>query len=487
MFERLIAYQAQHQPKGLAIASAWDRFTYCEMADDIVRASAWVADLKLAWGARVLIDVPHPYLHWVLTFGLESAGVISAASSPVRGVTDDLVALGAVALFARNPPDNALGLPVYRIDQAWLNGLQSYSRTWAGDRLRRGEDGFRIIMTSGTTGDAKKILLTRAMMDRRVAETAVARIFAPGDGLRATTDIGVGSIAGLQLAFACWVRGGTLCSHDPRGTWAKTLKDLAINGLMTSPYHLQVLLRELPEDFAPDDALIVVIAGGSLSKPLVAECARRLTRQVFVTYGSTETGGVTLGHVNTLEGAEDSAGYINPWAQVEVLDDQGVALPRGRIGELRIGGDQLVAGYLDDAAGTAEFFKDGWFYPRDLGLVTEQGSMQVLGRVDDLMNFGGAKVVASRLETLVLRLPGILDAAAFAAPDEQGLDAPHVAYVCEAWFDSALLEAIFHDVLKRPPRLMRLDVVPRNAMGKIQRNTLRERVVEAAAMALNEG
>ena len=485
MFERLIAYQAQHTPQGLAIASAWDRFTYRQMADDIVRASAWAADLKLAWGARVLIDVPHPYLHWVLTFGLESAGVISAASSPTRAITDDLIALSAVALFARNPPDNALGLPVHRIDQAWLDGLQSYSPSWAGDRLRRGEDGFRIIMTSGTTGAAKKILLTRAMMDRRVAETAVARIFAPGDGLRATTDIGVGSIAGLQLAFACWVRGGTLCSHDPRGTWAKTLKDLAINGLMTSPYHLQVLLRELPEDFTLDNDLIVVIAGGSLSKPLAAECARRLTREVFVTYGSTETGGVTLGHIDRLEGAEDSAGYLNPWARVEVLDEQGFPLPRGKIGEVRIGGDQLVAGYLDDPAGTAEHFKDGWFYSRDLGVLSPEGRLQVLGRVDDLMNVGGAKMVASRLETAALHVPGVLDAAAFVAPDEQGLDAPHIAYVGDP--DIAPLAAIFRDRLGRTPRLMRLEAIPRNPMGKIQRNTLRDLVVAAAATAAGGG
>ncbi|MES2343357.1 MAG: hypothetical protein V4597_16940, partial [Pseudomonadota bacterium] len=70
MFERLIAFQAQHQPQGLAIASAWDRFTYRQMADDIRRCAAWAAELKLPWGSRALLAVPHPYLHWVLTFGL---------------------------------------------------------------------------------------------------------------------------------------------------------------------------------------------------------------------------------------------------------------------------------------------------------------------------------------------------------------------------------------------------------------------------------
>lgn len=480
MFERLIAFQAAHQPDGLAIASAWDRFTYRQMADDIARCCAWVAELNLAWGSRALIAVPHPYLHWVLTFGLESAGVITAATSPIRGLTDDLILVGAHMLFARDPPENALGLPVYRIDQAWLDGLQAYSPTWAGDRPRRGEDGFRIVMTSGTTGEVKKLLLTRGMMDRRVAETAVTQVFAPARSPRGISDIGVGSLAGIQLAFLCWTRAGTLCSHDPRGTWAQTLKDLAIDFMVTSPYHLQVLLRSLPEDYEPDPELIVGVAGGSLSKPLALECKRRLSPYIIITYGATETGSVTVGHIDSLEGAEDSAGYLNPWATVEVLDEAGQVLPPGQVGQLRIGGDQVVAGYLDDPAGTAQYFKDGWFYPRDLGVVSASGRLQVLGRVDDLMNVGGAKVVAARLETMALKVAGVLDAAAFTAPDDQGVDAPNIAYVCEGEIDTAPLEAIFTNVLKRPTRLMRLDAIPRNPLGKIQRNLLRDLAAAAA-------
>ena len=286
------------------------------------------------------------------------------------------------------------------------------------------------------------------------------------------------SLAGIQVALLCWTRGGTVCRHDARGSWAKTLKDLAIDFMVTSPYHLQVLLRDLPEDFAPDPHLIVGIGGGSLSKPLALECRRRLSPNIVITYGATETGGVTVGHIDSLEGAEDSAGFLNPWATAQVLDDQGMVLPPGEIGELRIGGDQVVSGYLDDPVGTTAYFKDGWFYPRDLAMLTSEGRLTVLGRVDDLINIGGTKFVASRLETRVLKIPGVLDAAAFAAPDEQGLDAPHVAYVCEAGFDRAGLEAVFTDILERPPRLLKLDTIPRNPMGKIQRNVLRDLVIE---------
>lgn len=480
MFERLIAFHANHRPEGLAIASAWDRFTYRQMADDIRRCAAWVAELKLPWGSRALIAVPHPYLHWVLTFGLETAGVISAATNPFQTLAGDVALIHADVVFARDPPPTPVGAPVHRTDQAWLDGLARYPANWAGDRPRRGEDGFRIVSTSGTTGSPKKILLTRGMMDRRVADTAVTQVFKTAAHPRGISDIGVGALAGIQLAFLMWTRGGTLCHHDPRVPWAQTLSELEIDFLVAAPYHLQVLLRNLPQDQVPNPELIVGIAGGSLSKPLAQECRRRLSPNIIITYGATETGAVTVGHVDTLEGAEDSAGYLNPWATVQVFDAEGRVLPPGQVGEVRIGGPHVVAGYLDDLAGTAAHFKDGWFYPNDLGVLTDEGRLTVLGRLDDLMNIGGAKLVASQLETHVLKVAGVLDAAAFAAPDEQGLDAPHVAYVSDAGFDPAPLEEIFTVRLGRSPRLMRVDEIPRNPLGKIQRLQLRDQVIAAA-------
>ncbi|CAN5902441.1 N/A [soil metagenome] len=481
MFERLIAFHANHRPDGLVIASAWDRFTYRQMADDIRRCAAWVAELELPWGSRALIAVPHPYLHWVLTFGLETAGVISASTSPLATLTGDLALIHAEVLFARDVPDTPVGVPVHRIDQAWLDDLARYPANWAGDRPRRDTDGFRIVTTSGTTGTPKKILLTRGMMDRRVADTAVTQVFAPPDHPRGISDIGVGALAGIQLAFLLWTRGGTLCHHDVRVPRAQTLAELEIDFLVAAPYHLQMLLANLPEDHVANPALLVGIVGGSLSKPLVLECRARLSPNIIITYGSTETGAVAVGHVDSLEGAEDSAGYLNPWAVVQVFDAQGALLPAGQVGEVRIGGPHVVPGYLDDLAGTQAQFKDGWFYPNDVGVLTETGRLTVLGRLDDLMNIGGVKLVASQLETVVLKVAGVLDAAAFAAPDEQGMDAPHVAYVSAAGFDPAPLEEIVTVRLGRPARLMRVAEIPRNPLGKIQRVLLRDRAVAAAA------
>nr|QQZ49122.1 hypothetical protein JKL49_18465 [Phenylobacterium glaciei] len=138
-------------------------------------------------------------------------------------------------------------------------------------------------------------------------------------------------------------------------------------------------------------------------------------------------------------------------------------------------------GYLDNPEGSEARFRDGWFWPGDLGAVSAAGVLQVMGRTDDLMNIGGSKFLAGRLEALVLRVDGVLDAAAFVAPDEQQLDAPHVAYVANDELDLTPLRMIFTQALGREARLLRVLEIPRNAMGKIQRDVLRGQLSDSKA------
>ena len=109
---------------------------------------------------------------------------------------------------------------------------------------------------------------------------------------------------------------------------------------------------------SPD--LTLFVGGGSLSRPLMEASRARLAGNIVVGYGATETGGLAQGHTDLLEGFADAAGFVQPWAEVDVVDPEGRSLPSGEIGEIRIRGEELVGGYLDDIAqpGRAAF-RDG--------------------------------------------------------------------------------------------------------------------------------
>jgi acyl-coenzyme A synthetase/AMP-(fatty) acid ligase len=192
-----------------------------------------------------------------------------------------------------------------------------------------------------------------------------------------------------------------------------------------------------------------------------------------VNYGATETGTVAIGALADMPGSETAAGFVCPWADIEILDPAGVPVSTGQVGEIRIRSPAMTHGYLDDPADVSGMFRDGWFCSGDLGFVDARGLLHIEGRTNDLMNIGGSKFLAPSLESLVIGLPGVMDAAAFVAPDEDGLSVPHLAYVAGPNFD---LDAV-HDSTRRAVgghelRLIEVRAIPRNAMGKVRRHQL---------------
>lgn len=479
MFERLIAFNAGQFPQRTALAHGLDSFTFARMAADIGRCANWLATLDLPPGGRALLHIPHPYVHWIVTLGLEQHGVVTASTALAGAIADDAALLRADLVFSSQAPDQPVDVPLHLIDQAWIDALADQPAAWTRRLTPAPGDPCRIIVTSGTTGAPKKILLTRAMIDERIQNLIMAQMYASPD-LVAVSTIGVGSVGGFLTRLRCWAQGGTMYCRGEGADWAQDLATRKITLIRLAPFHLQGLLRALPDDFAPQPGLTLGLMGGSLSPALAAETRRRLTGDIVVNYGSAEAGTVAIGRLDELGGVDDAAGFLCPWAEIEVLGPDGAALPRGQVGELRLRADDLAAGYLDDPEATAEMFRDGWFWPGDLGVLSPTGLLTVVGRTNELLNIGGAKFLASRLEALVLRAEGVLDAGVFLAPDADGLDTAHVAYVAAGDLDLTPLQMIIGRALGgREPCLLRVAEIPRNAMAKIQRDTLRAWALDA--------
>ena len=140
---------------------------------------------------------------------------------------------------------------------------------------------------------------------------------------------------------------------------------------------------------------------------------------------------------------------------------------------IRVRTPSLVQGYLGDEAATAEHFRDGWFYSGDMGSLDADGLRRVEGRVSELMNFGGQKVMAIRLEEAVRACTGVLDGAAFGAADASGLEKPWLAIVRgEDFVEAQVVQAL--EPFRLPPVFLAwVEAIPRNAGGKIDRLRLR--------------
>jgi acyl-coenzyme A synthetase/AMP-(fatty) acid ligase len=333
--------------------------------------------------------------------------------------------------------------------------------------------------SSGTTRAPRRIGMTWAQIDAGADSAATLHgVGRPGSGeLHAWIGFtGPESMLGFTLTLAAWRQGAAVAIAPDIPRLIPQIQKLRPRVLGLTPVGLRGLLAELPEDFALQPQLRVVVAGGPLPPAVAREARRRLSPDIRTAYGATEAGSglatAFAGHLDTHPGA---VGYPVPGVAIEIVDGAGCPLPPGRQGHVRIGGPRTAVAYLDDPQASAAAFRDGAFYPGDLGRLTEEGLLIIDGRLDERMNLGGHKFMPALLEDAALECPGILDAAAFAVPDAHGLDDCWLAVVGAEGFAPDTLAAHLARYDGLPPRRFAwIQDIPRNAMGKVERFKLRE-------------
>jgi len=466
MFHTLIAKQGA-QPLKTVMVVADQSYPYGLMVGQIAQCAAWLRTLDLRPKSRALLHIAHPYAHWLLTFALEQVGVTSCAVSSPEAVQASVIALDAQTLFTSPGVRATPPCSTHVIDQAWFDRLADLSSEAEPPPPRSPDDILRIFVTSGTTGAPKKIPLTRAVIETRMRNAQKGGYYSRPD-LSMSATFAMSTVSGWINGLYCFNEGGQLVSGRP---WRHMLEAGQINLLRLAPANLQALLADLPADFTQPEDLRLSVIGGSLSPGLAERASQLLTPDILVNYGATETGTVAMGMLKDLD-RPDAAGFICPWARIEAVDAKGLPVPVDEVGEIRIRSDNLCAGYLDDPAATAAMFRDGWFWPGDLGRISKDGRLVIVGRNNDLMNIGGVKVLATAIEAVALTVPGVTDVAAFPGPGEDGLTTPHIAYVADENLDPQALTSRLIQAIGRAPILIEVAEIPRNGMGKIQRDLL---------------
>ena len=338
-----------------------------------------------------------------------------------------------------------------------------------------------IIYTSGTTGRSKGAMLTRGNLASNAAALAAAWHFTADDVLLHALPLFHvhGLFAALNTVLAAGAGILLRTGFDAAEVLGLLPRATVLMGVPT----FYTRLLQLPALDRSTTASIRLFVSGSA--PLLAEThhefAARTGHTILERYGMTET----LMNTSNPYAGERLPGYVGPplpGVEVRIVDpDSGAALGAGdAIGAIEIRGPNVCAGYWQDAAKTAsEFRSDGWFKSGDLGRYNAQGYLQIVGRAKDLVISGGYNVYPKELEQELDALPGVIESAVFGVthPDfGEGVTAVVVqapgAELSEAAIVAAL-QARFARY-KVPKRVIVVSELPRNAMGKVQKNLLRQ-------------
>ncbi len=478
----LILARAARRPDAVAIVEGGQQVRYRHFERAVRAASASLATRGVGVGTVVGLESSHVTTHLVLTLAIARLGAISMPGGAGASLDERLAPLrrvGARLLVGERPlrEGTSIGGFEYIVaDRSVLDARTQDAPTgWSPDA---GDLVWRLTLSSGTTGTQKVIPLTQEHSLTHIL--AHQNVIAYGPGTRLCLLIGVNISFGLIHALQQLFHGGTVVAFTPRLAETFELCERnEVTHMIASPAAAAQLAAMLDGDAPRLPGMNLYMGGGAVSPRLRDTLASRLTPRLGVIYGSTELGMMTAADPETFARHPDSVGHVVPWALAEAVGGDGTVLAPGHTGELRF---QLLGrfdGYLGDAQTTAERLRDGWYYPGDVGSVSRDGLVRVTGRVDDVINLGGLKLLPEQIEQVLETLPGVAQAAAFTV-EMGGAEPVLVAAVVPQGesFDEARLLSQARERLGRraPRRIFRLPALPRNELGKVLRRELARRV-----------
>ena len=467
MFENIISFQARYRPEAIALALPRSEVSFGLFDADVNRLARRLQPLTAA-SMRVAVQVTSPGLHWVALLALARLGCVSASLPRVGERPEaDLLALLRPDLLLTDrsdAPASALHLSPSWIQETFEGPAESVE-----SHRFEPDDPVRLVLSSGTTGTPKKMLITRRMVDERIRTGGLSQ-FAHR---RLHSAVGLDTETGFRAPFVAWATGSPVLYPDAGFRWSDFLLGSRPQAIVLVPAQLDAILASLPQDFAPQPNLNLILVSGAPPSALYQRARTRLTPNIFVTYGSTEAGLACQASPWLMERGEALTGIISPSAEVEVVDDRDRALPLGAAGRVRVRTDEMVDGYLDDEALTRTYFKDGWFYPGDLGAISAGGRLSVHGRETEVLDLGGLRIAPSAIEEVLLACPGVHDAAAFAVSDGDGMQQARAGVVCTPACDLGAASAALRRALPQfEVELVTMAAIPRSERGKIQRDVL---------------
>src|SRR6267142_3868516 len=145
----------------------------------------------------------------------------------------------------------------------------------------------------------------------------------------------------------------------------------------------------------------IVCYSALMSKELAERVRARMCPNLYYRYGSTEAGNVAFGPASSLLRITGAVGYVVPGATIEITDVAGQYLPAGREGTIRIRASSMARCYLADPGASAEAFREGFFYPGDLGYLMADGIVVLTGREKTILNLGGHKTRPEIIEDVL--------------------------------------------------------------------------------------
>ena len=499
---RVLAESCKKYGQKPAIVFEGKKYTFKEVDEEIRRRSTWLHRMGVQKGDRVAVQLPKSMEFVFIHLGVLSIGAITLPLNPdypPEEVAYFLTDSGA-SLFIndektfQNNRDFLKAIPgmkTFLMDETSPAGLDSLAlelekigsedpRTYPSQN----DEVAMIIYTSGTTGKSKGAMITHRNLVSNMIALKEAWDWTDEDVLLHVLPLI--HVHGLSVALHGGLHAGsTIIMHekfDPWRVW-RTIEEEQCTLLMAVPTIYHRLLNEW-DKVKPNLASMRVFISGSapLSENLFDRFGKVTGFRILERYGMTEAGMIASNLIDLPGRKARSVGYPLPGVNVRIVSEKGVDVKPGEVGEVWIQGDNVFKGYWGMPEKTQASFDGGWFKTGDLGYQDPKDCLRLylVGRAKELIITGGYNVYPKEIENVLEKHEAVQEAAVIGLPDEDYGERVTAIVVLKKGPKPVSTEGMIAYCrqhlasYKCPKEVFVTDQLPRNTMGKIQKNVLQK-------------
>jgi acyl-CoA synthetase (AMP-forming)/AMP-acid ligase II len=476
-----LAHHARAYAYKPAIVHGGRLVAYGELDTLVRRTVSHLRSLDLGQGDVAGVALRDSIDHLVMLAALARAGIVIlpldwrwTPAEQARVATH----FGAKVLLIEPDWPQPDGQRCIAVDAAW--GRAVAAATEAGD-FPDGDLPLLMSLSSGTTGRPKGPRLRHSQFLARFRVMWINLGFNSQDRFLSATPLYYGG--GRTFALLMLHSGATVFMLPPPYEPAELCAAVArhrISALFLVPTLIRRLLA-LPDDaLAPLRSLRLLLSSGSALHPDERrEIRARMCPGFIEYYSSTEGGGVSFLTAEDPEEFGDSVGRPVFGVEVECVDEQHRRLPPGEVGRIRYRGPAVADSFWNDPQATSESFRDGWWYPGDLGLLDESGYLYLKGRAKDMIIRGGVNIYPAEVEAVLQSHPAVADSAVVPWPSREFNEEVAAFVVLKGAATPVELRELCRARMapyKVPREVFVVPEFPRNALGKVIKAELSARL-----------
>ena len=479
---------AGHQPDAPAIEFEGTAANFSELSHQVGSVADWLYERNIAKGDRVAWLGPNRPLVIELILGcarlgaiflpLNSRLLVSEHQWIIQNANPSIIITDPS--FSDHAHEAAGNIPVYAIDeQASLNGNST------APRLGDAADPLLLAYTSGTTGEPKGALLKQTALMANAVNSAHAHDLTPTD--RFLTFLPLFHVGGLNIQTLPALMGGAAVllhrTFDPQ-LWLEDVERWRPTWSLFVPATLNAVSTHPKFPDTDLSSLRGLMAGSSA----IPEAATRpfFERGIPVgqIYGSTETAPTAIVlKADQAANHPGSCGKPSTLCEVRIVNDSGIDTHADIPGELWIRGPNILQEYWANPEATTESITDGWFHTGDIGHADADGWIYIDDRKKDVVISGGENIYPAELENVLADSELFLEATVVGQADQQWGEIPVIVWGAaqSAPPEDLTVLKLFEGSLarfKHPRKVIWVETLPRNAMGKVLKHEVRDLIAD---------